>query len=259
MEGTMATLKIFAWNMQRGECIAQGSTPQNEFTQRKAGLTWLCQNYDLGFITEPCKSFRGAIKASIMSGTYPAGQWIMCGKEDNQSESHACRPMLYLKTGLPNAKECSLNTKSGADEAHRYPAAAIVEYDAKILIVSLHATSGGAGANNLQDVLSEIEDKDKPAWHGWIIGGDFNAGDARYGGVSQTMATSATQKKGNILDGFTVGQNDDAPYEIAIGPVAPPSAFVLVPGTGCLYNGVRVYDHAPVAATVTISKREMDF
>lgn len=259
MEEIMATLKVFAWNMQRGECIVQGATSQDEFTQRKAALIWLCQNHDLGFITEPCKTFRGAIKSPMMAATYPSGQWIASSKDDNQSDSHACRPMLYLKTGLSPASEFLLKTTSGADEAHRYPAAAIFEFErAKILIVSLHATSGGGGAKNLQDVLSEVEDKNAPKWHGWIIGGDFNAGDAQYGGVSQTMSTVPTQKKGNILDGYTVGQNDDAPCVIAISSVTVPAGFVLVSDKGCHYNGVRVSDHAPVAATVTISRREID-
>src|SRR5690349_21597392 len=82
--GIVAKLKVFTWNMQRSECILQKSqdpTLQAQFTQRKAGLAYLCTNFDIGFITEPCLSFRNALKDPLSRALYPAGEWITSDAE----------------------------------------------------------------------------------------------------------------------------------------------------------------------------------
>lgn len=254
----MSKFKLFTWNMQRAECVLQqGNDPQlqSAFTQRKAALADLCSDYDIGFITEPCLSLRNAIKDSNASGTYPSGTWIADGRGDNQSNSHACRPMIWLKAGIEVQKTVSLKTKSGSSDAYRYPAACVCKIkDTKVLVVSFHATSGGGGGNNLQDLLEEFEDgADNGSWSACIVGGDFNAGDAKYGGVAQTMAPSATQKKGYILDGFFADMASEAEIEVKLEGVDHiGGTFSFISGEGCKYNNVRVSDHSPVAAVARV-------
>lgn len=260
----MSKLKVFTWNMQRAECILQKSkdlTLQSQFTQRKAALAFLCANYDVGFITEPCLAFRNALKDPHSAALYPGGEWIASEQEDNQSDSSACRPLIYLRAGLQKASSPRLKTTSGNVQAQRYPATAIIKDEGlKLLLVSLHATSGGSGSNNLQDVMDEIDDgAEQGKWDAWLIGGDFNAGDAQYGGVRKSMAKSATQKKGRVLDGFFTDHADHVDCESEVSSVNHLGGnFGFVTGTGCTFNGIRVSDHAPIAAAFRLDNNEME-
>ncbi|MCD9007078.1 endonuclease/exonuclease/phosphatase family protein [Luteimonas sp. XNQY3] len=253
----MPNFKAFTWNMQRAECVLQQSkdvTLISEFTQRKAALAYLCANYDIGFITEPCLSLRNAIKDPNASDTYPSGIWIADERTDGQSHSHACRQMIWFKTDPGITKNVPLKTKSGGT-ASRYPAACLCTMlRSKVLVVSFHATSGGGGGNNLQDLLDEFEEgAEKRTFDACIVGGDFNAGDAKFGGVARTMAPSATQKKGYVLDGFFADVAMHADITVAIeGIGSVGGGFSFIKDTGCKYNGVRVSDHCPVAAMVKI-------
>jgi hypothetical protein len=159
----------------------------------------ICKNYHVVFIQETEKDLREHLNTSPFGMT-----WHIDPREDNQSDSSACRSILAVSTG--ELTTVRLNFHSGAESASRYPAAAYWDvedtndYEHRILLVSLHATSGYGGGKNTQiltDVLDDYLDDNCPVL---LVGADFNAESAQYQPVKKPNVP--THQSGSRLDGF---------------------------------------------------------
>ena len=257
------TFTACTWNMQRGRTLTAGKsetqTKQNQRTSRLAGLRSICQNHDVVFIQEPGKDLREHLNTSPFGMT-----WHIDPREDNQSDSSACRSILAVNTG--ELTTVRLNFHSGAESASRYPAAAYWDvedtndYEHRILLVSLHATSGYGGGKNTQiltDVLDDYLDDNCPVL---LVGADFNAESAQYQPVKKPNVP--THQSGSKLDGFygdnkSVEQASDKYIELDT-PVTVNNFTLRIGGNdkGCYHSGQRVSDHRPVEVTARIKWRE---
>lgn len=251
-------LSVFTWNMQRRRSFLPSSLNNNKIVSDKVkeALISLCAAHDLGFITEPGQDIRGFIGSN--NSPLP-GVWIASGIEDNQSDSSACRPLIYSKNDILTSYD--INFKSGGESAVRYPAAAKLSKDGhNILVVSMHATSGG-GANNVQDFLDKIEEMSesyKAEFDAWLIGGDLNANEARWSPLR--MPNVPTHQRGYTLDGFFSDRatRDGCMSIIDISRIETDKQFKLeIVGSknkvaGCYFRNVKVSDHIPVTAQIDI-------
>jgi hypothetical protein len=270
------TLKFtaFVWNMQRKRSFHPPSgheSPTQQEARRavRRALKHLCQTYDVGFITEPGMDLRDIVEQG--GAGLPEGTWIASSLQDNQSNSAACRPLIYVKNG--EVQPYTVKFKSGQVTAERYPAGAVWSHDGhNVLLVAFHATSGGNGAGNTQGMLDWIDDhvQQVPAnrrgqWTTWVIGADFNASEPKYS--TAQMPNCATHQSGGTLDGFFAERDDMAMQadRIEISPVESDGDFTLVIGdssttplAGCYFGTQRVSDHLPVVASFTVDSEEED-
>jgi hypothetical protein len=196
-------LKIFTWNMQRGGSIGKprSATQKARYEARKEVLTALCEWGDIGFVTEPGNDLIGAVSApNATSALLPSGYgfWNCSQKADGQKGSHDCKNLVFSKRILTT---CEVNFKSGADDCYRWPAAGYFE-DAggpRVLLIALHATSGGAGAENSRALLDHLDESPgmRHRCHVALIGGDMNFNHMWF-----HMPKGNTHQSGSRLDGF---------------------------------------------------------
>jgi hypothetical protein len=196
-------LKIFTWNMQRGGSIGKprSATQKARYDARTAVLNAMCKWADIGFITEPGNDLIGAVTApNVTSALLPSGYgfWNCSQKADGQKGSHDCKNLIFSKRILTT---CEVNFKSGADDCYRWPAAGYFQ-DAdgpRVLLITLHATSGGAGAENSRALLDHLDGSPglRHRCHVALIGGDMNFNHTWF-----HMPTGNTHQSGSRLDGF---------------------------------------------------------
>ena len=217
----MAIYKFFTWNMQRAQSVSQynmaispiASSKDNQIRERYRVLKRLVDWADFGFIVEPGQDIRTNLNNFSLPGLQR--NFLTSQLQDNQSDASACRPVLYSKTpfsSAPSTTELYINYLSGAQKAHRFPAAGIVKLRDKdgqgnkeLLLLSFHATSGFGANENCQAYF----DKFYQSFMGdtvplvWVVGGDFNcpAGKGIY------MPQTSTHQSNHILDGFFADQN----------------------------------------------------
>ena len=148
---------------------------------------------------------------------------------------------------------CIRDSYKSGGESWRYPASASFKnaYGHNVLLTSLHATSGYNGSNNTNGFLDKSEDQKK--FPIVITGGDFNSRpDSCY------LPSTATQKKGGALDGFSAHSTiDDFGVEVTAPSVMDGDGYSMVVGEGFLYKAaggptLRLSDHAPVTTEMTI-------
>ena len=265
----MPRLKVFTWNMQRGASISEKNSISNsEYTQKAQArlklLTKLCEDHDVGFITEAGKDLSDAIDTpNTTSVLLPKGQgyWNVAEKEGTQDLKAGCRCLLFCK-GIAESRK--INFYSGKLKASRYPAAATND---DVLLVSFHATSGGGGGDNINSLVERLVDGVGPNlihpnhYKLVIIGGDFNSNRSF---ISQPKKNTHQSPNGSgaILDGFfcTHRMGSDSRIKITIEPKIfrshPKDGF----GGGNFSTGwwtalnnnlfMRVSDHAPVSAVI---------
>jgi hypothetical protein len=259
---------VFTWNMQRGP--SQDHSPVA--TLRSQVLAELCNWAHFGFITEPGKDIRDYILLHGINTGY-RGWFYMSGNADNQSDSSACRPVVYSRVPLHNE---DVDFLSGGADAYRYPAGASlmlnyteggVAKQQKLMLISFHATSGFNANENCQDLFDRCYDPrflDEPSL--WVIGGDFNCN----GGNATYMPTSNTHQSGHILDGFfadhfqssfrVIAAVNAQTYTIANGC---PGQLVLAGAgaavQGYVRNGTHLSDHCPVRARLDIAIDPMNW
>lgn len=259
------TFKAFTWNMQRGRSISAPSTGENTTDKasriaRLSALKTLCGTFDVGFITEPGLDLRDCVSSGKNPFTDVPGQWVMNKERDNQSDSNACRPMIYVRdqNSKLTANPFPLNTKSGADEASRNPAFATwTVNNYPILLVSFHATSGYNGKNNVQDFYDELDDEKSAKWQVVLVGGDLNSVDAKYGGSNMPKGV-ATHQSGSTLDGFYADRSVQFDLQIeSTKAQVVETDFSLITtdmkgAPGCYFDSQRVSDHRPVSLSATV-------
>jgi hypothetical protein len=238
----------------------------------KLALEQLCQDHDVGFVTEPGQDIRDTLLSADRSAL-PAGTWACCGLSDEQSEHAACRPLIYVKRGTLTVQNEKF--ESGKDGSSRYPACAVWSVDdINLLLIALHATSGYGADKNVQGMLDFVEEKccgkarrqRSRAWTAWLIGGDMNSVSGAYSPLR--VPNDVTQQSGYTLDGFFADCDDQAEDQdlIKINSVAVVPQFTLYTkhnaplGTdvGCYFQNVNVSDHRPVEATVQVIKGARD-
>lgn len=266
-----ASIKVCAWNIQRRACFAHPKSKPNSAALKRA-ITQLCADYDIVMITEPNKSFYTAVNSdgsthSSAKNTLPGGGvWLCNNTPDNQSDPHACRPVLFVGDKFGCTPK-NLKFKSGAKSAFRYPCSAIVQLPdvAPILVISFHATSGGGGKNT-QNLLDSVDDKTKNKLGAFLVGGDLNCRSAQYGGTF--APTGPTHQSGHVLDGFAGDGLEALDHTSSIqlqGAVTIAPGFQLIleaPGMksdqyGCFTQAdaafkYKLSDHAPVCATFKV-------
>ena len=240
------------WNIQRGRTVTPASTAgAAQAAARHAGLQNLLLRADVLLLQEPGMDLRAA----------PLGG-LVChrdSREDNQSETSACRPQIYVTTGT--LTEVRLRHQAGGDDAFRFPAAAVWEVAGnKVLLISLHATSGGGGSVSAQDLLDAVEDWWNTRSNGEkcptvLVGADFNAPSGQFSTL--LLPRDPTHQSGHRLDGFFVDRSDNGSQSITAGTPDLVPGFTLnhgdQPDRGCFFSGQRVSDHAPVIMQVTIN------
>lgn len=168
---------LFTWNLQRQRTISStraGSISHDEL--RLDVLKDLVSRCRFGFITEPGLDLRSALVDEEDIGELPdAVNLYRDTGTDNQDESSACRPILASK----DRSDLQLGTArtSGAIHAYRYPCAQVIAIEGiKVLLVSLHSTSGASGKANTKEIIKHYcTQVRKEKYGGMIVGGDFNA------------------------------------------------------------------------------------
>jgi len=213
--------KFFTWNLQRSSA---GGTSANKFTQaeideRKSLLTTLCDWADFGFLTEVGKDIRQYISSG--SGKALPGHWHLDLREDGQKPDNPCKNAIYSKAAAVSTV-VEIETHSSRIASHRFPAAGIYKIgEANVMLVALHATSGGSGASkaNVQAVAKEALEKAGAMSHvsGLVMGGDFNyhfgctgkirdaVGDYTFAQTDLPTNQGSPTGKGGI-DGFYLGR-----------------------------------------------------
>lgn len=258
----METIKVFTWNMQRGSSIAPGpSANRDRARERKALLEALCATHDVGFITEPGKDLITAVSTvNTTSGLLPQGPgfWNCSILTDGQQGTNDCKNLIYSKRILAPV---DFDFRSGSDDAYRYPAAGVWAADLtlRVLLVTLHATSGGGGHDNSNELLDYLDRSENKRKHGncqiVIAGGDMNCNHRHF-----FMPQTPSHQSGSTLDGFIYECYD----EDAVVTVTTP---VVYTGNGSYrlqtnvdkgyyaVNGTvvtRISDHAPVTADIAV-------
>ncbi|GLQ96157.1 hypothetical protein [Dyella mobilis] len=261
------TISVCAWNMQRSpiETDRRYRKQDDARRNRKAQLHYLCSQYDIVCISEPSKGLRESVNDPHAHASLPSGgTWMASSFIDNQSDSAACRSLLFVKARL-KPQTVDINFTSGSDDASRYPAAAIINVSGiKLLVVSFHATSYG-GASNTNNLIELLHEKtgDMKSWEhvGVMVGGDLNCEEAKYGGTR--TPDEVTHQRGGVLDGFYAEGIDAMASALVDGVRIVPgfklrttrSAKISGKEPGCFRIGtpLRLSDHAPVCATLTLS------
>lgn len=275
----MAIYKLFTWNMQRAQSVSQynlvrsplASNKDNQIRERYRVLKKLIDWADFGFIIEPGQDIRTALNDFSLPGLQR--NFLASQLQDNQTESSACRPVVYSKTpflSTPNTTELYINFLSGAQKAHRYPAAGIVKLREKdgqgnreLLLLSFHATSGFGADVNCQNYF----DMFYQSFMGqtvplvWIVGGDFNCP----GGKGVYMPNTSTHQSNHTLDGFFADQNGtnfevdlETDVKTFIQGQATNGEGELETDTyidphGYVVNGYHLSDHCPVIMKLRIA------
>jgi hypothetical protein len=258
-------LKVFAWNMQRGSSILPSKSASKE-EREKAGarlrlLSALCNDHDLGFITEAGADLTQAVSAPNTTNVLvPKGMgwWHAAWKEDTQHDSKGCKNLLFFKGGAIDKYD--LNILSGKVTSCRYPAAAAALVEGKrALFASIHATSGGGGRANMEvfmDYVDELPERKKPELV--VFGGDLNSSSSQF-----IQPKQPTHQGGNILDGFYMqgydGETSITASGTAIYKSHPKDGWGNPHKEGLgwyiAHNNYlwRVSDHAPISTTALIS------
>ena len=275
----MAIYKLFTWNMQRAQSVSQynmvrsplASNKDNQIRERYRVLKKLVDWADFGFIIEPGQDIRTALNDFSLPGLQR--NFLASQLQDNQTESSACRPVVYSKApflSTPGTTELYINYLSGAQKAHRYPAAGIVKLRDKdgqgnreLLLLSFHATSGFGADVNCQNYF----DRFYQSFMGqtvplvWIVGGDFNCP----GGKGVYMPNTSTHQSNHTLDGFFADQNGTN-FEVDLETDA--KTFIQGQATngegeletdtyadphGYVVNGCHLSDHCPVIMKLRIA------
>jgi hypothetical protein len=236
----------------------------------KALVDWA----DFGFITEPGQDIRNGLDQRSCLPNLD-GRYYVSGLDDNQNNAAACRPVVYSKGGfsrVPRGDEPYVRFLSGADTAHRYPAAGIMglpindgEGNRNLLLVSFHATSGFGAAQNCGGYFDSfyqfvpVLNTSIPLL--WIVGGDFNC-NPRHGVY---MPPTNTHQSSHVLDGFFADQNGT---NFEVTRTDGPQTYLTVNGGdgqlitdtsvnphGYVVNGHHLSDHCPVTAQFRIVRR----
>ncbi|QBR01541.1 endonuclease/exonuclease/phosphatase family protein [Paraburkholderia pallida] len=260
-------LKVFTWNMQRGGSIGtpRSATQKERYDARKKILLALCKWGDVGFITEAGKDLVAAVTTpNHTSAQLPMGYgWWNCSqKADGQKGKNDCKNLLFSKRILRNKE---VNFRSGADDCYRFPAAGYFDDPgdgARVLLITLHATSGGGGGVNSNELLDHLDETPRMRHRADVVlvGGDMNCNHRHF-----AMPTDNTHQSGSKLDGFVyeVYDDNDANFVVRIEQpevatfagnarlveTGDPLGYFLKKGT----TWVRVSDHAPVLAEVEIA------
>lgn len=275
--------KIFTWNLQKGRTVAPfGNIHEtNEAKDRLELLYKLCLDSHLGFITEPGKDFRAACTDPRNNGLnkLPAGFiWRDLGN-DNQSETGACRPLLYSKEN--SEQQIQTGVYSGKLDAYRYPCGQIIKINnSYILAVSLHSTSGDSGKANTKAIIADFKRYIvKNGIGGLMIGGDFNAHIDEVGyNMPKTPTNQGAGHNGMGIDGFYffTNNNSNRPVGFAYQQAEPlhkldPGQYKLELAAGGGHGAlnkhgffrkvtrnmqnywVRQSDHSPVCSCVTVT------
>jgi hypothetical protein len=201
----MSVYKVFTWNMQRAQSVSQkDDTIRERYRVLKKLVNWA----DFGFITEPGQDIRNGLNDFSLPGL--DRNFFASQLQDNQTESSACRPVVYSKipfSSNPSTTELYINYLSGGQNAHRYPAAGIVKLREKdgqgnkeLLLLSFHATSGYNANENCQGYFDKFYENflGQAIPLVWIVGGDFNCNAGR--GIY--MPATSTHQSNHVLDGF---------------------------------------------------------
>lgn len=209
----MPKLRMFTWNMQRGSSIAskfmKAGVDKEKAETRLRLLNELCATHDVGFITEAGIDLSNAIAAPNTTSVLAPqgfGFWSAATREGTQDKAKGCRNLLFCK-GKSTPQD--VNFTSGKATSSRYPASGICD---NVLLISLHATSGGGGRANVEELLEKFDDpehappkvKIKTPFKFLIIGGDLNSSSSQY-----KQPNEATQSSGDPLDGFYLSVMDD--------------------------------------------------
>jgi hypothetical protein len=276
----MPVYKVFTWNMQRAQSVSQWNVAHSQFASQKDNtikeryrvLKKLVDWADFGFITEPGQDIRNSLNDFTLPGLNR--NFFASPLQDNQTESSACRPVVYSKTPFvsnPSTTELYISYLSGGQNAHRYPAAGIVKLrendgqgNKELLLLSFHATSGFGADENCQGYFDKFYENflGQAVPLVWIVGGDFNcnAGRAIY------MPATSTHQSDHVLDGFFADQNGTN-FEVAVETDA--KTFLqsevnngegkLETNThtdphGYVVNGFHLSDHCPVIMKLRIDR-----
>lgn len=277
----MLKIKAFAWNMQRGSSIIPPKSPADSKLKAEARghlLAALCAAHDIGFVTEPGNDLINAVSApNATSNLLPNGYgfWNCSNEADGQMGTHDCKNLIYSVFQLTPVE---VGYSSGSDDCYRWPAAGTFHQvnEAKVLLITLHATSGGGGWENAKGVFDYLDGKlkDRHKCRVVLVGGDMNSNHSFF-----RMPTVSTHQSGHVLDGFASDQYDyyegcsdpdadvDASFLIATAIALPSTSGKLVTASGSTplgyyykYQGdwVRVSDHAPVRTDLTITLEQTD-
>lgn len=209
----MTRLKVFAWNMQRGNSISPPAYPADKRLRaraRAALLARLCDEHDVGFITEPGNDLIGAVSSvNTTSAQLPngVGFWNCSELADGQKGSHDCKNLIYSAAKL---KRVEVEYEAGKDDCYRWPAAGvlILVNEPPLLLVTLHATSGGGGWENARGIFDFLDEnlKQRHKARAVLVGGDMNSNHSYF-----RMCETPTHQSGTVLDGFA-GEDFDS-YE----------------------------------------------
>ena len=230
---------LFTWNMQKGCTVtphAHAITAKFDRARLKV-LETLMKGTIGGFVTEPGKDLRNALTSNDKTalGKLPDGYVYRDIRPDNQDEDGACRPILW-STG-PSDLAISTSKISGRVDAYRYPCAQVIEHQgAKILLVSLHATSGHSGKFNTLEIIDDFKEFAKQEGYGGVIvGGDFNGAMTGSGyAMPATPTNQGASASGKAIDGFYFFSNKDLKGDgkyIVEFDVKEPTVFTGMGGT----------------------------
>lgn len=274
------SFKLFTWNMQKGPTVSPSThTIAKAYDEARHDLLCkLMKDCAFGFITEPGLDLRGAVcdNDAGLLGKLPDGWIYRDARADNQSDTGACRPILF-SSSLKAMQLIETPEISGKVDAYRYPCAGLFGYKGrKLLVVALHSTSGYTGEVNTKKVIADfVQYVDKDGIDGLIVGGDFNASIDDSTRSSMYMMPSSPTNQGASsggagIDGFFFYTNSITAkgIEFSADPPRPlhvidKSNYALVcshqaSGTdkagffakASLHNGsdyfYRLSDHAPV-------------
>jgi len=259
----MHNISVFTWNMQRGSSISPGvHADKPKAAERRKLLDTLCSTYDIGFITEPGNDLINAVSTSnattLLLPNGP-GFWNCSLLSDGQQGTHDCKNLVFSKRIL---SPVDFDFQSGSDDAYRYPAAGVwlVNADLRVLLVTLHATSGGGGHDNSNALFDYLDTTANKTKHGncqvAIAGGDMNCNHRHF-----IMPQTPSHQSGSTLDGFMYEcYDEDAAVDISAPVVyfgggsyeletTIDKGYYAVNGT----TRVRLSDHAPVTTNVSIN------
>ncbi len=230
----------------------------------------MCDWADIGFITEAGQDLVAAVTvpnttSALLPGGY--GWWNCSSLKDGQAGVMDCKNLIFSKRKLIRA---DVYYESGA-ESYRYPAAGHFT-DAggpRILLVSLHATSGGGGVKNSDELFDHLDSSPRRR-HGAdvvLVGGDMNCRRRHF-----IQPAAATHQSNSVLDGFAYEVYDnprDEEFSVQFGAPSVPTLggelklkTTAMPGPlapGC-YNQlggaawIRVSDHTPVVCGVEVGE-----
>lgn len=205
---------LFAWNMQKG-CTVTPHTSAVDAKYDRARLKVLealMKSTVAGFVTEPGIDLRNALTSNDKTalGKLPDGNLYRDTRADNQNDDGACRPLLW--STAESRLAISTSKTSGRVDAYRYPCAQVITHQkAKILLVSLHATSGYSGKFNTKEIIEDfVEFAKQEDYGGVIVGGDFNGHMTGTGyAMPSTPTNQGATASGSAIDGFYFFSNKD--------------------------------------------------